>query len=336
MGMFWQGGFSYKDDRLIHVQSSDMYKEYIRYYSKFNAEGLIDREAWINTDDQIKSKAINGEFAVFNYWLPVTDARHLSEDEGRGYGFRMVPAFLIPLVNEYQNMVYRPISLTSAAKIFLTTSIKPADKPKVFGWLDWNFSYDADELRFWGLPEWSEGKGDQRRFKPEYAEVEQAILRGIPGEHDAAYYGLQSPATYLNIPEIHRFSLSGNFNRPFYAYPPQVSTDVSLDDVLFRVIREYYATQMTFYNQVGWTNADIDQNPEWKRANEALSSPEHAGRLANALIAAPEDFDAKFQEYYDNAYPAEFHAALGVIQEVWKNIYHNKVVPEIEKAKSGK
>jgi len=61
MGILWQDGFGFKDDQLMHVQSSDVFKEYIRYYNTFNAEGLIDREAWIMKDDQIRAKTINGE-----------------------------------------------------------------------------------------------------------------------------------------------------------------------------------------------------------------------------------------------------------------------------------
>ena len=335
MQIFWQDGFSFKDDQLMHVQSSDVFKEYIRYYSTFNDEGLIDREAWIMKDDQIRAKAINGEFAVFNYWLPVNDARQLSKDEGRGYGYRLLPAFTVDLVNEYQNMTNRPINLTTATKIIMTKTVKEADKAQVFGWLDWNLSYEADDLRCWGLPEWSEGEGENRRFKPEYKEIEDSLLLGVHSDKDAGYYGLRSNATNFNNPETHKVGFSGYFSRPVDVYPIPVSSDMNIDDKCFETIREYYGTQMTFYNQIGWTiSEDLANDELWKVASDKSSTPEQSSRLAAAMVASPADFDAKYAEYYDNAYPAEFQTALANLKEKWRDIYNTKVAPEIEKAKS--
>ena len=335
MGIFWQDGFGFKDDKLMHVQSSDVFKEYIRYYSIFNDEGLIDREAWIMQDDQIRAKAINGEYAVFNYWLPVNDARQLAIDEGRGYGYRLLPAFDAPLNNDYQNLLDRPISLASGTQAMLTKTIGEADKARVFAWIDWNLSYEADEYRLWGLPEWYEGEGQNRRYKAEYAEIENSILYGVAGEHDASYYGLQSRASSYYNPETHKISLSGNLNRPSEIYPPQISTDQNIDDALFRTIREYYALQSTFYNQIGWTVAsEITDDPEWMEVNAKLASPEHDSRLANAMISPPDQFDAMYQDYYDNAYPAEFHEALEHLKTKWAETYRTKALPEIEKAKA--
>jgi ABC-type glycerol-3-phosphate transport system substrate-binding protein len=335
MQIFWQDGFSFKDDQLMHVQSSDVFKEYIRYYSTFNAEGLIDREAWIMKDDQIRAKAINGEFAVFNYWLPVNDARQLSKDEGRGYGYRLLPAFTVDLVNEYQNMTNRPINLTTATKIIISKTVKEANKAQVFGWIDWNMSYEADDLRNWGLPEWSEGEGVNRRFKPEYKAIEDSLLLGVHSDQDAGYYGLRSNASNFFNPETHKLIMSGNFTKPTDVYPIPVSLDMNIDDKCFEAIREYYGTQMTFYNQIGWTiSEDLGNDELWKIASDKASTPEHDSRLAAAMVASPEDFDAKYDEYYDNAYPAEFQAALTHLKEKWRDIYNTKVAPEIEKAKS--
>lgn len=337
MGIFWQDGFGFKDDKLMHVQSSDVYKEYIRNYNTFNTEGLIDREAWIMKDDQIKAKVINGEYAVINYWLPVNEARQVAKDENRGYGYRLLPAFAVPLNNEYQNLLDKPITLNSMTKVMLLKTISPEDKAQVFNWLDWNMSYEADELRNWGLPEWSTGEGSERRFTPEYSAIEAWSLYGEQSEKDGSYYGLltdYSRSIFKNQ-ETHKLGLSGNYNKPRWIYPPEIKADQNLDTALFEVIREYYGTQINFYAQIGWSvGTDITNDPVWKEVNAKLASPENDGRLANAMICAPEEFDAKYQEYYDNAYPTEFQEALEDLKLKWKTIYDEKAAPEIEKAKA--
>jgi len=333
MGVFWQDGFSLKDDKLIHVQSHDIYKEYIRWYSIFNAEGLIDREAWIMKDDQIRAKAINGEFAVFNYWLPINEARQLAKDEGRGYGYRLVPAFDIPLENEWQNMTIKAIGLTSAVKVMITKSVNEADVPQVLNWVDWNLSREAEDLRAWGIPDFYEGEGENRRFKPEYAEVEAWALFGIFGEKDGAYYGL--PGQQFSNPEVHKISMAGNYDTPRYVYPKTLSSDMNLDNELFAVIREYYGLQVTFYAQTGWTIQQNLANDEiWKEALNEVASPELDGLLAQAMVADPADFDAVYQEYYDTAYPQVFQDALEHLKGVWADLYAEKVVPEVERARA--
>jgi len=333
IGIFWQEGFSFKDDKLMHVQSSEAYKEYIRWYCIFNDEGLIDREAWIMKDDQIRAKAINGEFAVMNWWLPIDDARDLSKDQDRGYGYRLIPAFDIPLENEYQNRSVKPINLMSAVKVMLTKSIKEEDVPQVFYWIDWNLSREAEDLRAWLTPDFYEGEGENRRFKPEYAELEAWAVYGVRGEKDGGYYGLQA-ASFYN-PETVKISMAGNYDIPKYVYPKVLTNDMNLDSTLYDRIREFYGEQLTYYAQDGWTiQKDLSNDEVWKDAINETSSPELDGLLAQAMVCAPADFDAVYQEYYDTAYPQVFQDALVHLQAKWAQMYAEKVVPEIERAKA--
>src|SRR5690606_12844712 len=140
------------------------FKDYMRWFNDLYNEKLIDPEAFIQTGDQMTAKINNGEYAVVNFMVSpgMGAARQLSIDQDRGYDYRMIPGFLVPMVTETQDLRYLPTSLYTYEGVFVTKTVKEEDLPQVLGWLDWNFSLEAEELRSWGTPEFYTGDGENR------------------------------------------------------------------------------------------------------------------------------------------------------------------------------
>ena len=329
-GAFWQQEFGYKDDQLNYLKSLPRFKEYVQWFNKLFNEGLIDPEAWIMKSDQVDAKAVNGEYAVING--KVDDARKLSKQENRGYGYRTLPIFPIELNNEYQNLLYQNVSLYAQGSIIFTKTIKEEDLPQILNWYDFNVSEEAMELRAWGPPEFYTGDGENRRFKPEYKDLEQDKAYGhSDGEKNGAYYGLYNEIA--NNPEVLKINGFGYLDNPYNVYKKVAtpSKDDPIDNAVNSAIRKHYRDQMKYYRRVGWAISDIESDPDYTKAHDKIESKEAYSYLVNSMVCKPEEFDAKFKLYNDLCYGPEFQTTLKKLQAKWKDIYDKHVKPEIDK-----
>ncbi len=329
-GAFWQQEFGYKDDQLNYLKSLPAFKDYVQWYNKLFNEGLMDPEAWIMKSDMIDAKAVNGEYAVING--KVDDARKLSQQENRGYGYRTLPIFPIELDNEFQNLTYNSVSLYQQGSIIFTKTIKEEDLPQILNWYDFNVSEEAMELRAWGPPEFYTGDGADRRFKPEYKDLEQDKAFGhADGEKNGAYYGLFNEIA--NNPEVLKINGFGYLDTPYnvYAATKTPSKEDPIDNAVNSAIRKHYRDQMKYYRRVGWAISDIEGDPDYAKAHDKIESKEAYSYLVNSLVCKPEEFDAKFKLYNDLCYGSDFQATLKKLQAKWKDIYDQHVKPEIDK-----
>lgn len=344
-GYVWTetGERTQKGNQLTYTPITSEWKEYYRFWNTAYNEGLIDPEAFIQKDDQASAKIINGEYAVFNGWGPVNDARALSEKEGRGYGFRLVPMFANhPMVNAYQDMTYQPYNMDgSAVGYLITTGVDEKDLPQVLNWFDWNFSKEAAELRAWGPREWSTGEGKERRFKPEYKAIEEWAVAGIKSGKDGNYYGLYdnmrggdaaNGAPFWNH-ETHGIEGLPYEDKPVRVYPPTLSEKANTDSQVLLAENIRFKSQVKYYRQVDWTFAHLDPEGKFNEVDsvEGVYSADAKSKVVNVIVGKPEDFDKNYQAYLD-LYSDRWHAEWAAMQQRWKEIYDTKIQPEIAKS----
>lgn len=343
-GFMWShtGERPVKEEVMTYAPLTPEWKDYYKFLNTAYNEKLFDPEAFIQKDDQLSAKIINGEYAIFNAWGPVADARALSKNEGRGYGYRMMPVFRSqPVVGKYQDFRPSPVSLDgSASAVLITTNISDEQLPQVLNWIDWNMSEEANELRTWGLPEWSTGTGEERRFKPEYQDLENWAVRGTAGEKDGNYYGMYDINTNASVgaaafnPETYGILGLGYAYSPTHSYPPDLTKEINMDQIQIQVENKHMVDQMWFYQQVGWDFTMLDPEGKFNAidSTNGVYSAAAGGKVVNAIVGKPADFDKNYEAYL-GVYNDEWRKEFALMQERWKDIWNTKIKPELDKVK---
>jgi ABC-type glycerol-3-phosphate transport system substrate-binding protein len=190
--------------RCFYPRTTETWKEYMNNFNLWYNEGYLDPELFVMKDDQYHAKVRNGEYAIINAWTPVADARQVSIDENRGYGWRYAPIFY-PVDFSMMNQWFSFAGIKSLSTLF-TKSIDPEDLPGILAWADWQFSEEADELQYWGHPDWYTGEGMNRRYKPAYEDLRLWTVYGISGEKDGDYYGMRAPVNVVQNKPINNQS----------------------------------------------------------------------------------------------------------------------------------
>jgi hypothetical protein len=331
----WQATLLNSDTSLKYFCTDPDWKDYLKWFNRFFNEGLIGQETFIQKDDQRDAKAVNGEYAVFQEWLPIEQARAAAKDEDRGYGYRKVAMFIEEdsLINEYQDMSQKVYTVANNWGVpILTTALSDDDYAQVLNWIDWNMSEEASELRVWGIPEFYEGDGMDRRFKSEYADLEKWALSGETGGKDGIYYGML-------VDNIHNSLIGGGtFNyTPTAVYPPDLSdpTKVNIDYAYDYAVRKFYFDKMDLWvispeAEAGLSDEDKksyeDLGIEYDEALEEYNktwTPDYgydneAARTAvvKALVGSVEDFDKNYQEFEDKFMTPEFLAEVKKLEDI--------------------
>lgn len=345
-GYLWTetGERTQKGNQLTYAPISPEWKDYYKFFNTAYNEGLIDPEAFIQKDDQLNAKIINGQYAVFNGWGPANDARALSKKEGRGYGFRLVPMFASqPMVSTIQDLTYQPMNMDgSNGGYLITTGIEDKDLAQVYNWFDWGFSEEAAELKAWGPPEWSTGTGADRRFKPEYKAIEDWTVGGIKSEKDGNYYGMferrngGDPATGAPFWNHEVYGINGLPYQypPNQVYPPTLSADANTDGAVLIAENIHFKSQQKYYHQTGWTFASLDPEGKFNEVDsiKGVYGPDTVGKFVNVFVAKPKDFEKAYQEYLD-MYDESWQTEWKLMQSRWKELWDSKVQPEIDKMK---
>lgn len=344
-GFWWQfGSFAWKNDQLVYVQGTPEWKEYIRWYNQAYNEGLLDKEQFIQKDDQRNAKVINGEYATFQMWEPVNDARKLAKEKGRTYGYRMIPVFAdMPLENKNQTFQYAGTNLKAPmGGVGITKSVKEENIPQILHWIDWNMSEEADQLRYWG-PEgkFYTGEGADRRFKPEYKELEDWLVRGKKGEKDGAYYGLyESPfrGNDFSAWNHETFGIrSFQFpDQPYYIYPVDTNGEVNIDNIVWQAMRKHYKDQQVFYHRDIHEDFAfmVDPDGKWSELSKTNAWDSEAGKTAivGAIVGKTQDFDKNYAAY-EKTFSPEYKQVLQSMADNWKKVFAQYTKPAIDAAK---
>ncbi len=330
-----------KDDVMTYMPMTPEWKNYLGFWNTAYNEGLLDPEGFIQKDDQLNAKIINGEYAVINWWAPVADARALSQKENRGYGYRYLSLFRGHEVNnKYQDYRYLPVSMTGSYNgIGVTTKVSDEAYAQVLNWIDWNMSEEANELRTWGLPEWSTGEGEARRFKPEYKDLENWAVGGVKSDKDGHYYGLydintnaSTNAVAWNHETYGILGLSYAFS-PRYVYPVDVNGPVDIDLVTNIVSTKHFLDQIKFFRQIGWDTGMLDPDGKFTEVDgtNGIYSNASNNAVIQAIVGKPADFEQNYEKYMA-VFNDKFKGELDAMAGRWKEIFNKHIAPEIEKA----
>ena len=313
-GFFWQdlGDRCYDEDTFVYFADTPEWKEYVRWFNKLYNEDLLSEETFIQKDEQRDAKVIAGEYAVFQAWCPVVNAREVGKDNG--YGYRKLSLFPDgKLTNDYQNFAVKVASLANNwGAIGLTTSLDEEDIPQVLNWIDWNQSEEANILRTWGPEEFYTGEGKDRRFKDEYADVMKQLVYGIPNEagKDAVYYGIYSLSGGVDW-NHETFGIGGSWGyeyTPSRVYPADTSNpdNINVDNLYSDAVKLYYADKFTQYvekplgDDVNALYAKFKEEEEKFTDLKATASFDCDGAKTatiQAIICPPDEFEAKYADY---------------------------------------
>lgn len=314
-GFWWKDlvdRFYTKNGEMVYFAATPEWKEYIKWMNKCYNEGLFGEEIFIQKDDQREAKIINGEYAVFQRWNNVNGARKKSEDENRGYGFRLLYTFPIPLETKYQDATREIYTLQNNwGAIAINKNVKSEYIPQILNWIDWNGSEEAAELRAWGTPEMYTGDKADRRYKPEYRELEAYAVAGKQGEKDGLYYGLymrEGPGGTGWNHETYGICCTSEWAyiyRPQDVYPRDVN-NMDIGDVSDEAMRAFYKPQLKFFKQNASTEEYRNAETEFKKLDEEYQAMKKTASLdadgakvatVQAIVGKPEEFEKKYAEY---------------------------------------
>ena len=334
-GFYWQdlGDRLYNDDTLSYFAATPEWKEYIRWFNKAFNDKLLQTETFIQKDDQRDAKVVNGEYAVYQGWLPTNDARSIAKQEERGYGFRKVALFLgDDLTNNYQKYNEKNYRLRETwGAIGITTALKEEHVPQILNWVDWNYSEEANVLRAWGPSDFYQGEGKNRVFKEEYKDLENWAVYGTSSGKDGIYYGL--------------YSLSGNdvdWNHEtygigatwYYEYQPKnvytiIAADadnVDIDRAYDNAIRDHYARMMTYYVEKPHDDAlnalkaefdDAEKRFAELKSTVSFDCDPAKTTTVKAIVESPEKFEENYAAYEKIALTPEFMDSVKDMGEKW-------------------
>ncbi|MDR3085933.1 MAG: hypothetical protein LBU47_06430 [Christensenellaceae bacterium] len=309
----WSGHRLFDDRKglMTYWQTTPEWHDLIQWYNKIYNEGLLAEEAWIQKNEQRDQKAIGGEFAVMSSWCPVAAARQQAREEGRGYGYRPVAiASDFPtLTTRLENFEDKFLSLYNPyGAVGLTFNLKEEDIPQILNWLDWNYSEEADILRWWGTPDMYTGDGMERRFTSEWEDImlyadQKAIPQDygffcdITGNWNHETYGIRGVTKYAY--------------QPIYVYPETRPESIMLEDVYVRAWKTHYADLAKVWLELpmgedvnALKNIFLAYQDEHAVIQETQGFYNEGAKNATirAIVAKPEDFESVYQKEYVEPY----------------------------------
>ncbi|OAK67967.1 ABC transporter substrate-binding protein [Lederbergia galactosidilytica] len=123
-------------------------KEVFRWYNHMNAEGLLDRESFVQKDDQFLSKLSTGRaLATIAPDYMVGQAQNALRDEGKLD--RMYGMYPITLSEEYQSHVYQSPGFQAGWGIGI--SVDCEDPVRAIKFIDYLVSEETQIMLNWGL-----------------------------------------------------------------------------------------------------------------------------------------------------------------------------------------
>ena len=355
-GFYWQDLgdrlYDVDENKFAYFADTPEWKNYVQWFNKLYNEDLIGKETFIQTEEQRDAKAANGEYAVFQSWIgAVNEARQLSRDQGRGYGFRQIFLFMPDsLKNAYQDNSVRVANLQNSwGAVGVTTSAKEADIPQILNWIDWNYSEEANELRAWGPPDFYTGDGYDRRFKDEYNEVARWAVSDSPGAKDGVYYGMYR--VYGSDVDWNSETYGIGFDSFMYDYPPREVYPPDLSDPdninigweTEKVIKRHYEAFNRYFLEKPLGEDVIQARIKFDeletrfadiKATTSFDADGAQTQTLAAIIGPPEDFERNYQEYEDRYLTPEFKQIVKEMGEAWlayRTLYMEKYTEPLRK-----
>lgn len=319
-GLFWQFGdrvYDNNNQKFTYFTETSEWQNFIKTLNHWYNEKLLDPETFIMKDDQLKSKVTQGQFAAFQGWLDVADARANSTKANPSYGYRKVALFLNDkLTNNEEDYTTKTYSLLNTwSAVGITTSAKKSDIPQILNWIDWNQSEEANILRAWGTPDMYTGAGKDRRFLSDYKEVEDWALGNYSATtpKDGVYYGLYNinggTPTAWNA-ETYGVGQSWKYEyAPGNVYPPNVTSasdgdvDVAYDKAVelhyYPMFKQYVEKPLGEDVTALYAKFNDLQGDTFTNIKKTASFDSDGGKTATikAIVGSEADFASNWAKY---------------------------------------
>lgn len=122
-------------------------KEYFRWLNSMYNQGLLDKDTFVQKDDQYKAKVASGRvLGLISQEWEYQDGENALKAAGKDeYTYAHFP---VTLTEEYKDHSFQPYGIDGYG-IAITTAAK--DPVRIIKWLDWMSSEEGQILRFWGV-----------------------------------------------------------------------------------------------------------------------------------------------------------------------------------------
>jgi hypothetical protein len=334
-------------EKSVHAKVGPAYKEQLRWFNKMYNAGLMDPEIFIMKNDQYLAKVTNGQYAEVNaFFNNMTEAERVGKENG--YGWRSV-VFWYPMDLTTNATKYATVAIRDVGVQIGNTKTVTANWGDVLKTLDYYFTEASDDLAYWGSPDWYTGKGDARRYKPEYKALEDWTVYGKEGGKDGTYYGLGGGAMILNAEgqrtqhatKYFAFWANGGGgavgmtypNSPYYVYRRDPKFDFTSDYAntdlgsytanLF--VKKYVSPQSVFVLQGDYSLfVQPFSGPAMTKYSQAIQWPTMGAYVAKIIVGSTDDFEANwavYEKYHnDNGYQAALAEYVANLKANWDKV----------------
>jgi hypothetical protein len=236
------------------------------------------------------------------------------------------------LKGPFEDITNFPTTYHTHSGLLMTKTVKEADLPQAFNYVDYLMSEDVDILHHWGPPQFYTGTGKDRRFKPEYKDVENQKVFNlrVAGAKDGYYYGFPFGAAidgaYVNEENMAVYFFGFDYpESPRFVYPYKASAS---DDFQAKIYAQYLAgvkKRINFYPMVGWNQQlDLIALPDFARVRYLLFS-KSAPEIANIIRGSTADFEANWAKMRKIQEDEGLQNAMDILSAKWKDIYNKYV-----------
>jgi putative aldouronate transport system substrate-binding protein len=289
-------------------------KEYFRWLNHMNAEGLLDKESFVQKYDQYKAKIATGRvLGLIDQKWSFDDGQKALKTAGKfdqAYGH-----YPVTLTEEYKHTAFWPTGFTGGSGVAI--SVNNPDPVRTIKFLDYLASEEGQVLVNWGI----EGK---------HYNVENG-KRVIPADvndrkvNDAVNFQKESGIGSYNLLSAHYGDgvqdSSGNYFST--RFPEQLITDYS--DVEKEVLGAYGASiwkdlfpKEEEFKVKPWGalwNIPIPSESDLVVLEEKLKNITWK-RIPEAILAKPDQFDAIWDKYMKEIEAAGVEKAEGLRQQL--------------------
>lgn len=225
-------------DAFSYYAQTDQWETYIRWLNDCVLNQYTDL-TYSTRPSIARPELYADQYAVLNQWIKPPSG--MSPITGDPFGWRYYPVLTDSVINALQNNAVTYLTLLSDGAVgFNAQTVSDAQLETLLGWVDWNYSLEAAQLRQWGVG-LSQGEGSARRFDYQYEAVAAAMLGDRTRAQAAWAYGLVNvldpQRTYWNH-EVYGVGGEATAQHPFYTYP---LTDITYDQQYFvtYVVKQY-------------------------------------------------------------------------------------------------
>jgi hypothetical protein len=308
-------------------------KGVLQWWNKCYNEGLLDPEVFVKQDTQLNEEIVRGRFAIFPDWNLGPEARKFAKENGATFGYRQLDnSWPKTAKATYSDASHKAVSYYQHFNAnLITKTVKEADLAQVAAWLDYHYSEEWDVMTSWGPPEFWTGEGKNRRFRPEYKDLENFQAYGVAGGKDGVYYGIYAYSAAaieggVNNWEINIAHLMNQWQlAPKWVYPFKKERGMDYNGVIKSSVAAYLGSQLiTPYPQIGWSFAELNATEGFADI-QYMWFGTHGPAIAKAITDSPANFETNYSAYMKVFDDNNWDEGMANYQEKWEVIYDKYV-----------